>query len=266
VGAWKAEDLVRGLQAYVDGDDPVFPTWDPRFLALHDFLWRTRPDPAAFLPLLGPHPGKVDVDSPLLKRDKVATAVVTSFLRRIVEAPADPHRAALFDAVSYAGVHFSFDPAWGDAHTTTGVEISDFYSLEDFPVTAESRASLGKYLEPSIEAWRQRVTDKSTSNFFGIHIRHLGAAAADRFFREWARMHGDERYDLLRRAEHVEGLAPESKATVVEALLDADLEVREAAVAVLRAHGAPAGDLDASAPEDRIRAALPGLRGWASGG
>jgi hypothetical protein len=266
VREWRVEELVRGLQAYVDGDDPVYTTWDPRFLALHEFLRRTCPDPRGFGPLLGPHAEREDVDERLLKRDKVANAVVTSFLRRIVEEPDDPHRAALFDAVSGAGVHFSFDRAYGDSHTITGVEIADFFSTEEFPVTAESRAALEKHLEASIEAWRRRVTDKATSNFFGIHIRHLGAAAVDRFLGEWEGMHPDERYDLLRRAERVEGLSAASRSRVVEALLDPGLDVREAAAGVLRAQGAPLGDLDASAPEGRIRAALPALRAWAAGG
>lgn len=263
--AWKPEELVAGLEAYIESDDPVYTTWDPRFQALHRFLWKERPDPRDLLPLLGAHAPKEDVDAELMKRDKIANAIVTSFLRRILEAPDDPYRAALYDAVAYAGVHFSFDPAYGDSHTITGVEVSDFFSLGEFPVTEESKAALQEHLEASIAAWRKRVTDKSTSMFFGIHLRHLGAVAADRFLREWEGMNADERYDLLKRTEDVEGLSPAGRLRVVEALLDTSLDVRAAAVETLEALGAPLGELDGSAREEEIRAALPRLRLWAAG-
>ena len=50
----------------------------------------------------------------------------------------------------------------------------------------------------------------------------------------------------------------------VEALLDDSEEVRSAAFDALKKHGAPVGELDPSAPDRRIEAALGPLRRWAA--
>jgi hypothetical protein len=263
VGAWKVEDLVAGLQAYVAGDDPIYPRADQRYWALHGFLYRTRPDPRGFLPLFGPHGGWTTDDPSLLKRDSIALAVVTSFIRRIAEDPKDPWRKELYDVIAMAGVYFSFDPAYGESHADTGVEVGDFFGDAVYPVCEESRQSLEKALPALLAQWRKRVTDKSTSSFFGVVLRHLGSKGADVLFEEWAGMHEDERYDLLKRVADQEALGPVARRRAVEALLDPSIDVREAAFEALRAHGAPLGDLDASARESDIERGMPPLRQWA---
>lgn len=263
VGEWKAADLVAGLQAYVDGSDPIYPRRDRRYWALHGFLYRQRPDPRGFLPLFGPHAGLTVDDPGLLKRDSIALAVVTSFIRRIYEDPEDPWRKELYDVIAEAGVHFSFDPVYGDAHTGTGVEVGNFFGQAIYPVCEESRASLRKTLPRVIEQWRRRVTDKGSSSFFGIVLRHLGAEGAEVLFREWGRMNEDERYDLLKRMAEEETLGPLARRCTVEALLDESVDVREAAFGALEAHRAPLGDLDASARDSDIEKGMGPLRQWA---
>ncbi|MHC4134218.1 MAG: hypothetical protein ACYTDU_07160 [Planctomycetota bacterium] len=263
VGEWKVKDMVSGLQAYVDGDDPIYPRRDRRYWVLHGFLFRTKPDPRGFLPLFGPHGGKTIDDARLLKRDNIALAVVTSFIRRIFEDPKERWRKELYDVIAMAGVHFSFDPAYGESHTATGVEVGDFYGDAIFPVCEESRASLRKALPAVLEQWRKRVTDKATSSFFGIVLRHLGEKGAETLFGEWVGMREDERYDLLKRIADQEALGPVARRHTVEALLDASIDVREAAFEALEAHQAPLGDLDASARERDIEKAMAPLRQWA---
>jgi len=263
VGAWKVEDMVTGLRAYVDGDDPIYPRRDRRYWALHGFLFRTRPDPRGFLPLFGPHGGKTIDDALLLKRDNIALAVVTSFIRRVFEDPKERWRRELYDVVAMAGVHFSFDPAYGESHTATGIEVGDFYADAVFPVCEESRASLAKALPAVLEQWRNRVTDKATSSFFGIVLRHLAKEGAEILFREWEGMNEDERFDLLKRIADQEALGPVARLQTVEALLDASIDVRGAAFEALEAHQAPLGDLDASARERDIEKAMAPLRQWA---
>ncbi|MHC4817420.1 MAG: hypothetical protein ACYTF8_05155 [Planctomycetota bacterium] len=263
VGKWEVEDLVVGLQAYVAGDDPIYPRRDRRYWSLHGFLFRTRPDPRGFLPLFGPHGGMTVDDPCLLKRDSIALAVVTSFIRRIFEDPKDPWRKELYDVIGMAGVHFSFDPAYGESHTYTGVEVGDFFGDAIFPVCEESRASLRRALPALLEQWRKRVTDKGTSSFFGVVLRHLGKEGAEVLFGEWARLNEDERYDLLKRVADQEALGPVARLHTVEALLDASIDVREAAFEALEAHEAPLGDLDVSARESDIEKGLAPLRQWA---
>jgi hypothetical protein len=263
VGQWKAESLVAGLQAYVDGDDPIYPRRDRRYWALHGFLFRTRPDPRGFLPLFGPHGGKTIDDPRLLKRDNIALAVVTSFIRRIFEDPKESWRKELYDVVAMASVHFSFDPAYGDSHTATGVEVGDFFGDAIFPVCEESRASLRKALPALLEQWRKRVTDKSTSSFFGAVLRHLEKEGAEILFSEWVGLHEDERFDLLKRIADQDAIGPVGRGRAVEALLDVSVDVREAAFEALEAHGAPLGDLDASAREADIEKGMGPLRQWA---
>lgn len=263
VGAWKAEDLVAGLQAYVDGNDPIYPRRDRRYWALHGFLYRQRPDPRGFLPLFGPHAGLTVDDPGLLKRDSIALAVVTSFIRRVYEDPEDPWRKELYDVIAEAGVHFSFDPVYGDSHADTGVEVGDFFAEAIFPVCEESRASLRKTLPAWIEQWRRRATGKGSSSFFGVVLRHLGREGAELLFREWKGMNEDERYDLLKRVADQEALGPVARRHTVEALLDESYDVREAAFQALEAHQAPLGDLDASARESDIEKGMGPLRQWA---
>jgi hypothetical protein len=263
VGKWEAEDLVAGLQGYVAGDDPIYPQRDRRYWALHGFLYRERPDPRGFLPLFGPHDGLTVDDPALLKRDTIAYAVVTSFTRRIYEDPKDPWRKELYDVIAMAGVHFSFDPAYGESHTETGVEVGDFFGQAVFPVCEESRASLRKSLPAALEQFRKRVTDKATSSFFGIVLRHLEKEGAELLFPEWAGLNDDERYDLLKRVADQEALGPVARRHAVEALLDASIDVREAAFEALGAHKAPLGDLDPSARESDIEKGMAPLRQWA---
>lgn len=263
MGDWKAENLVAGLQAYVDGEDPIYPRNDRRYWALHGFLYRAKPDPRGFLPLFAPHDGLTVDDPSLLKRDTIAMAVVTSFIRRIYEDPKDPWRKELYDVIAMAGVHFSFDPVYGESHTDTGVEVGDFFGQAIFPVCEESRASLRKTLPALLEQWRRRTTDKGTSSFFGIVLRHLGEEGAEVLFGEWAGLNEDERYDLLKRAAHQEAIGPAARRRTVEAILDVSIDVREAAFEALEAHGAPVGELDASARDRDIEKGMGPLRQWA---
>ncbi|MHC4548938.1 MAG: hypothetical protein ACYTEZ_09180 [Planctomycetota bacterium] len=263
VGEWRVDSLVGGLQAYERGDDPIYPPDDRRLRALHGFLYERKPDPRGFLPLFGPH-DYASVDEPgLLKRDILALAVVTSFIRRLFEDPRDIHREALYDAIAAAGIHFAFEPLYGDSHTATGVEVGDFFGDAKFPVNDASRGALARHLPALIEQWRGRTSDKSTSAFCGIVLRHLGAPGGDVLFGEWERMHVDERYDLLQRAADQEALGPVARRRIVDAVLDPSWEVREAAFKALRAHAAPLGDLDASARDEEIEAGLEALRRWA---
>ncbi len=256
--------LVAGLRRYIDGEAPIYPTDDRRYLALHEALYRLKPDPALFAPLFGPHPDLEEVDDALQKWDKICLAVVTSFLRRIVEDPQDPARPALYDAAASAAVPWAFERAWGDSHTLTGEEVGDFFSEAEWPACPEATAAVARHLEPLVLRWRRRVTDKASSMFFGIVLRHMGAAGAKRLFAEWERMHEDERVDLLKRSIDVEGLGEEGRRCAVAALLDPSQEVREAAVEALEARGAPLQGVDASSPDAAIRAALPRLERWAA--
>jgi hypothetical protein len=263
VGEWRAADLVAGLRAYASGDDPIYPRDDARCYALHNFLFGERPDPKGLEPLLGPREPAEEVTDALLKRDLVAICVVTSFMRRLWEYPESGDRQALYDAIAYAGVNFGFDPVYGDSHTGTSEEITDFFAEPTFAACEESRIALGRYLEESVARWRGRVTAKSSSMFFGIVMRHLETAGTDRLFAEWARMRPSERYDLLKRAADREVPGRSSLSTVVSALRDPDYDVREAAIEALEAFEAPIGNLDTSSPEEALDAAVPRLRAWA---
>ena len=255
---------MAGLQAYVDGDDPIYPEDDRRLWRLHGFLYLEHPDPTGFLPLFGPH-GCTSLDDPrLLRRDIIALAVVTSFIRRLFENPKDKHRRKLFDVIAAAGVHFAFDPLYGDSHTKTGPEVGDFFGQAMFPTSAEATASLTRELPNYLEQWRRRVTTKNSFTFFGVVLRHLGQPGAETLFGEWERMKEDERFDLLKRAVDQETVGPHTRARMVEAVLDDSLDVREAAFEALEAHDAPLGELDPSAPDDRIQAELGPLRRWAA--
>ncbi len=251
-----------GLRRYVDGDHPNYPTNDPHMIALHEFLFETAPDPAGLLPLFAPH-GKTDVDEAVLRRDVIASTVATSFMRRIVERPEDPHRAALYDALAVAAVHFVFDPAYGDAHTETSVDVGDFFADAGFPPCAESQVALARHLDALLVAWRARVTRKGTSSFFGVVLRHLGAQGGEALAREWTGMDAEERKDLLLRLKDQEELLAGARLALVAGLLDPSLDVREAAAAALRKQGAPVLDLDPSAPDEEMARVAGTLRDWA---
>ena len=150
-----------------------------------------------------------------------------------------------------------------DSHTGTSEEITDFFAEPTFAACEESRVALTRYLEDSVARWRQRVTAKSSSMFFGIVMRHLETAGTDRLFLEWDGMRPSERYDLLKRAADRERPGRTSLLTVVSALRDDDFEVREAAIEALEAYRAPIGNLDTSSPEEELAAAIPRLRAWA---
>jgi hypothetical protein len=256
-------ELVAGLRAYVDGDDPIYPITDPRFLALHEFLYAQRPDPAGLLPLLGPRGPATEVDGPLLRRDNIALAVVTTFMRRAIENPEEPGRGVLFDAIAYAGAHFSFDPLYEDTPTMTATEVVDFYLNERVTPSPESRASLERNFDETLAKWRSRVTETASTTFFGIVMRHLGGKGMDRLFKEWKGMGENERFSLLRLAAEVEPLGRASRRRVVDALLDPSLDVRQAAYDTLSRLEAPLGELEITDREEDLQKALKALRRWA---
>jgi len=256
--------FVSAMQAHIAGDDPIYPPQDDRFLFLHRLLYRLRVDPTPLLPLLGPRAAAEDIDGPVMKRDNVAMAVLTSFLRRIYEDPDDPYRPALFDAVAYAGVHFSFDPLYGDAHTATSTEVSDFFLDPEMTPSGESRRSILKHLDELLAGWRRRVTEKASTSLFGALLRHLGAEGATRLFAEWKHMSDTERYNLLKQVGELDDLGPTHRRRIVDALLDPSFEVREAAFESLQKLEAPLGDTEVGLPEEELRKSLPALRRWAA--
>jgi len=259
---YRTEELVDGLRRYVDGDHPAYATNDPHCIALHEFLFETAPEPRGLLPLFAPH-GKREVDDTVLRRDAIASTVATSFMRRIVERKGDPHYAALYDALAVVAVNFVFDPAYGDAHTETSVDVGDFFAGAEFPPCEESRAALDRHLDELLAAWRGRVTRKGSSSFFGVLLRHLGAPAGEALVREWGGMDVEERKDLLLRLKDQEEILPGARMKLVEGLLDPSLDVREAAAAALSKQGAPMSGLDPSAPDDEMERASAPLREWA---
>jgi hypothetical protein len=176
----------------------------------------------------------------------------------------DPLRAELFDAVAGASVHFAFERAYGESHTATGVEISDFFTDWRVAPCPESAAALRRHLPALLARWRLRVTDKASSSTFGIVLRHLGAEGAEALAEEWGHMHEDERFDLCKRLKEEDGLGPGARTRLVDALLDPSIEVRKGACEALAARGAPVKDLDPTAREDDIRPRLGPLRRWAA--
>jgi hypothetical protein len=259
---YRAEDLVEGLRRYVDGDHPLYPTNDPHMVALHVYLYETAPDPAGLLPLFAPH-GKPGVDDAVLRRDAIASTVATSFMRRIVDRPDDPHRRALYDALAVVVVEFAFDPVYEDAHTETSMDVGDFFADAQFPPCAESQAAVRRHLPGMLQAWRARVTRKGTSTFFGMVLRHLGAEGGEALVKEWPGLDAEERKDLLLRLKDQEELLEGARLALVAGLLDPSFDVREAAAAALRKQGAPVLDLDPSAPDEEMAEASGPLRDWA---
>jgi len=204
------------------------------------------------------------VTADLLRRDVIASSVVTSFMRRAIERPDDPWRAELYDVVAEAGANFIFDRAYGDAHTETGVDIGEFFGEAQFTPCAESRAALRRHLPELLAAWRARVTRKGSSSFFGVLLRHLGPEAGEALAAEWGELDADERFDLLERFGEEEALGPGARRLLVEALLDPSMEARESALRALAAQDAPVEGVDASAPDRVLAPLLPALREWAA--
>jgi len=212
-------------------------------------------------PLLGPDEGG-EVDTRLLKRDKVARAVLHSFMGRI--ARDDPAAARLWDNVVYAGVHFAFEPVYAASHPAVAESLVEFFSTADIPACDESEAAFRRHFDALMEKWRARVTRKSSSMYFGILLRHVGPDAANRLYQEFAGMDANERVDLLSRTKGYEELSRASREVAVGALLDPSMEVREAAYELLESLAAPVGEFDASSRDEDIEKSLPGLRRWAA--
>lgn len=262
--AFDGAGLVAGLQAYIAAEGPIYPVEDRRLRALHEYLFEARPDPEALLPLIGPRAEATEVEDWMLRRDHVAMAVVTSLYRRLDQVPDDPHIAAIWDAVAYAGANFGFDPLYGEAHTRTGAEVADLFVDPKLKACPESRAALNHHMERLLKAWRGRVTEKATTTMMAIFLRHLGAPGMDRMFSEWDAMSPRERFNLLKLAADMEGPSTGTKRRIVDALLADSMEVREAAKEALEALGAPVGGLEVAAPERELERELEGLRRWAA--
>jgi len=262
VGAWQPADFVAGMRRYIESDDPAWPNEDRHYRDATIFLERQRPDPASLRPLLGPDATAI-VDTHLLKRDKVAQVVLHSFMGRI--AKGDDQAAALWDNVVYATIHFAFEAVYEASHPGVAESLVEFFSDDRVLASDESEAAFRRYLEPLVEKWRGRVTRKASSMFFGNLLRHVGADAANRLFREWDDMDENERVDLLRRAAYLdEGLDRGARTRAIDALLDDSMEVREAAWSLLSGLSAPLGDLDAGSRDEEIEKVLPQLRSWAA--
>ena len=256
------------MQAYVDSDDPVWPNDDRHYRVLSNYLVRTQPAPSDLRPLLGAHRGAPIVDVHLLKRDKIARAVVHSMMGRIWRSNEDGAKGedttALWEAIVYASIHFSFEPVYEASHPGTSESLAEFLSDPDIPACAESKAAVEQHFDELLARWRKRVTRKASSLFFGNLLRHVGPNAAEALFGEWEGMDENERYDLLRRTQGREGIGRAVRLVVVEALLDESYDVREAAVDLLREWRAPIEDLDGSASDDEIGKRLAALREWAA--
>ncbi len=259
VGDWEPRDLMAGLRRYQSSEDPVYPRESKQARSLHRFVFAAQKPPAQFHELFGAHDRK-EVDEYLQKRDLVCFCVLTASLRYVVrKAPDQAH----YDLIAYAGVHFAFDPVYGEAYTHTGSEIGDFFTDPGFQPRAETAVALGKQLPAYLAQWRRRSTDRATSTFFGIVLRHLGAPGAVALVGEFAGCNEDERYDLLARLRREDELLPPARQCLVGALTDESYDVREAAFSALEAHQAPIDGLDASAREEDIARVLPALRQWA---
>ena len=127
----------------------------------------------------------------------------------------------------------------------------------------ESRAVVRKYLPDYLREWRRRVSDRASSNFFGIVLRQVGPDGAGVLVGEWKGMNENERTDLLKRFVHEDSLPPVARTRTVEALFDESYDVRDAAFEALEAHAAPLGELDASAREKDLEKARARLLRWA---
>ncbi len=272
-GRWRdldhidAADLAAQLQAYIDGDDPMYSEDHRLMRRMLRALVRLRPDIAPLKALIGPRPeGPVPLDEEgdpiisdqVLKRDYVGCTVVDSFIIRIERG--DPLRAPLFDGIAYAGVHFSFDPLFGEAPTSTSVDVGE-YMIKGATLCPEAVAAVERYLEPLIERWRKRVATNATSATFGYVLRFLGTRGADRLFAEWGRMDTDERVALLDHVAYGD-LSKKGLESVARAMLEKDLDVRRNAIEALEQHGAPVLEIVASSRESEIKKTLPKVLKW----
>jgi len=268
VAEYETKDLVLGLRGYIDSDDPVWPNDDRHYDVLTNFLVRTQPDPKGLLPLLGEHEGKQQVDMHLLKRDKIARALVHSLMGRVWRANERESEGddlvAVWDAIVYTAVYFSFEAVYEASHPGTSESLAEFFSDPKIMSCDESRKAFEHYADELVARWGKRVTRKASSMFFGNMLRHLGPGAADRLYGEWEGMDANERYDLLRRSLFLDPFGPVSRLAVVNALLDDSFDVRGAAADLLTRLEAPLGDLDGSAQDEAIEKALPALREWAA--
>ena len=263
VGEYDGAAFVKGLKRYIDSARPIFGPEDPRWRAMHEYLWTCKPDPSTLKGLLGPRRAATEVEGWVLRRDLVAWTVVISLYRRL-DAGGDRYLAGIFDAVTYATVNFGFDPLYGAGHTRTGQKIAELFLDPELRPGPESKAAAQRYLEPLVGAWRKRVTPKATTTMVAILLRHLGPAGGDRMFREWEGMDEAERASLLLLAAEYEGLSPASRLRMVRALGSGSIEVRGAALRALRHQGAPVRGIDIAARDEDRRDSLDQLRKWAA--
>ena len=259
---YEGEDVAAGLLRYMSAPGPIYPKDDPRLRALHRFLYGTKPDPRTLAGIFAPHEA-TEVTDRLLRRDAVAYAVVTSFIRRVHE-PDDPHPGPLWDMIVNASANFAFDPVYGDSDTATGAEIAELMTDDKVLPDAHSCAAVVKHLPALIERWRGRAATFASSTFFGIALRYAGDPGAELVFAEWARMREEERFDILKRIADEDRVGPNARAAMVTGLLDNSMDVREAAYDALKTHGAPVQGFDSSSRDLEIERALPRLRRWAA--
>ena len=247
------------MQLYIAGDDPIFSRESRQARALHEFVYRADKDPAGYKPLFGPHDRK-EVDAYLQKRDLVGYCVLTPSIRYVVMKKQE---ARHYELIAFAGVHFAFDPVYGEAYTHTGAEVGDFFTDVEFRPNDMTAAALRRNLAGLTAQWRRRSTDRATSTFFGIVLRHLGSEGAAALAALYAEGNDEERLDLVARFEHVDEATVPVRGVLVRALADKSYDVRVAAFAGLEAHEAPLDGLDASAREKDIERIRPALERWA---
>ncbi|MEM7504958.1 MAG: hypothetical protein AAF417_23230 [Pseudomonadota bacterium] len=259
VGEWESRDLVEGLQRYIAGDDPIYSRESKQARALHRLVYRADKDPAGYKPLFSAHDRK-EVDAFLQKRDLIGYCVLTPSIRYVVmKEPAARH----YDLIAYAGVHFAFDPVYGEAYTHTGAEVGDFFTDVEFRPNEMTAAALRKHLAGLTAQWKRRSTDRATSTFFGIVLRHLEMEGAAALTLLYDGCNGEERLDMVERFRHMDETNVPVRGVLVKALKDESYDVRVAAFGALEAHEAPLDGLDASAREEDIARILPSLEQWA---
>ncbi len=233
------------------------------FEPMHDALVRLKPEPEALLPVLAARPPDLTLDdAEVFNRDSMTRTVIVHMLNRIhtENPPPAAMKARLLEVAMRGGINFTFDPLYGDGPTQTGKLMGQY--LSEAPVLPEASAALRNNVASLMARWRKRVSDSASSTTFGILIRHLGSDGVEIVFREWKGLSEEERIDILERARKLDEIRRAVLAPAVDALLDPSYSVRESAFKTLAAHGAPLGELDASARERDIVRAQPGLRRW----
>ncbi len=233
------------------------------FVPLHDALVRLKPEPEALLPVLATRPPDLTLDdAEVYNRDSMTRTVVVHMLNRIcIENPPPAEmKARLFEVAMRGCINFTFDPLYGDGPTQTGKLMGKY--LSEAPVLPEASAALRNNEERLMARWRKRVSDSASSTTFGILIRHLGSDGAALVFKEWKGLSEEERIDILERVRKMDEVRRAVLAPAVDALLDPSFSVRDSAFKALEAHGAPLGELDASARERDIDRAQPALLRW----